>query len=68
MYCDRFGAVAALYHVDDVFGVTVDVMTDRSGFACRVSVRYVFTSETVFFRMGMSPGAGCVVWDCEVWP
>ena len=18
--------------------------------------------------MGMSPGAGCVVWDCEVWP
>ena len=21
-----------------------------------------------FFRRGMSPGAGCVVWDCEVWP
>ena len=31
-----FGAVVALYHVDDVFGVTVEVMSDRSGFACRV--------------------------------
>ena len=32
-----FGAVVALYHVDGVFFlVTVDVMSDRSGFACRV--------------------------------
>ena len=32
-----FGAaVALLYHVQDVFEVTVDVMTDGSGFACRV--------------------------------
>ena len=31
-----FGAVVALYHVNDVFGVTVNVTSDRSGFACRV--------------------------------
>ena len=31
-----FGTVVALYHVNDVFGVTVDVISDRSGFACRV--------------------------------
>ena len=49
-----FGAVIALYYVNDVFGVTVNVISDRSGFGCSVecvwslSVRYVFTSETVF--------------------
>ena len=49
-----FGAVVALYHLNDVFGVKVNVISDRSGFACSVeclrsfSVRYVFTSETVF--------------------
>ena len=31
-----FEAVAALYHVNDVFGVTVNVISDRSGFACSV--------------------------------
>ena len=31
-----FGAVVALYHVNDVFGVTVNVICDRSGFACSV--------------------------------
>ena len=31
-----FGAVVVLYHVGDVFGVAVDVMRDRSGFACRL--------------------------------
>ena len=31
-----FGAVVALYHVNDVFGVTVNVISDRSGFACSV--------------------------------
>ena len=31
-----FGAVVALYHVNDVFGVTVNAITDRSGFACSV--------------------------------
>ena len=31
-----FGAVVVLYHVNDVFGVTVNVMSDRSAFACRV--------------------------------
>ena len=28
-----FGAVVALYHVNDIFGVTVNVIGDRSGFA-----------------------------------
>ena len=31
-----FGAVVALYHANDVFGVTVNVIRDRSGFACSV--------------------------------
>ena len=33
-----FGAVVALYHVNDVFRVTVkcNVISDRSGFACSV--------------------------------
>ena len=30
------GAVVALYHVSDVFRVTVNVISDRSGFACSV--------------------------------
>ena len=34
--CVLFGAVVVLYHVDDVFGVTVDVMSDKSGVACSV--------------------------------
>ena len=31
-----FGAVVALYHVNDVFRVTVNVISDRSGFTCSV--------------------------------
>ena len=31
-----FREVVVLYHVSDVFRVTVDVMGDRSGFTCRV--------------------------------
>ena len=31
-----FGAVVALYHVNDVFRVTVNVISDRSCFACSV--------------------------------
>ena len=31
-----FGAVVALYYVNDVFGVTVNVISDRSGFGCSV--------------------------------
>ena len=31
-----FGAVVAVYHVNDVFGVTVNVISDRSGYACSV--------------------------------
>ena len=69
-----FGALVALYHVNDVFRVTVNVISDRSGFVCSVecvlslSVRYVFAIETVFFRKGMSHGAGCVAQGCKVEP
>ena len=28
-----FGAVVAFYYLNDMFGVTVDMMSDRSGFA-----------------------------------
>ena len=31
-----FGAVVASYHVNDDFGVAVDVMSERSDFNCRV--------------------------------
>ena len=31
-----FGAVVALYHVNDVFRVTVNVISDGSCFACSV--------------------------------
>ena len=31
-----FGVLVALYHVNDVFRVTVNVISDRSGFACSV--------------------------------
>ena len=31
-----FKAAVALYYVNDVSGVTVDVMGDRPGFICRV--------------------------------
>lgn len=31
-----FKAAVALYYVNDVFGVAVDVMGDRPGFICRV--------------------------------
>ena len=45
----HFGAVVALYHVNDVFGVTVNVISDRPGSPVAwnvygsLSVRYVFT-------------------------
>ena len=64
-----FGVVVALYHVNDVFGVTVNVIGDRSGFACSVecvwslSVRYVFTSDTVFSTWVWAPG---LVVLCEI--
>ena len=51
------------------FLVTVVVMSDRSGFACRVkcvwslSVRYVFTSETVFSAWVWASG---LVVSCEI--
>ena len=36
MYCLEQWYAVALYHVNDVFGVTVNVISDRSGFACSV--------------------------------
>ena len=30
------GAVVVLYHVNGIFGVTIKVISDRSGFACSV--------------------------------
>ena len=49
-----FGVVVVLYHINDGFGVTVNVIniSERYGFVCRVecvwslSVRYVFTSDS----------------------
>ena len=35
MYC-FFKAVVALYHVNDVFRVTVDAISEGSGFTCSV--------------------------------
>ena len=64
-----FGAVVAVYHVNDVFGVTVNVISDRSGFACsvecvwRLSFRYVVTSATVFSAWVWAPG---LVELCEI--
>ena len=53
-----FGTVVALYHVNDVFGVTVNVISDRPNFACNLEfvrkfVRQIcpdmyLQSETVF--------------------
>ena len=63
----QFGAVVALYHVNDVFGVTVNVISDRPGFACSVECERKFVRQICitwwdsFFRMGMSPRAGCIV-------
>ena len=66
-----FGTVVALYHVNDVFGVTVNVISDRPGFACSVECvrkfvpRYVLHGETVFSAWVWAPGL-VVLWDCEV--
>ena len=68
--CVLFGAVVALYHVDCVFGVTVDVMSDKSGFSgtlecwcmkfvCQI---YMYLQVKQFFLHGYEPrGWLCVV-------
>ena len=57
--------MVTLYYVNDVFGVTVNVISDRSGFGCwnvyEVCPSDMYLQVTQFFRMGMSPGAGCVM-------
>ena len=48
-----FGAVVALYHVNDVFGVTVNVISDRPGFACSVECERKFVRQI------------CITWHGE---
>ena len=56
-----FGAVVALYHVNDVFGVTVNVISDRSGFACSVKCVVcpsdMYLQVRQFFPQGYEPRA-----------
>ena len=65
-----FGAVVALYPVNDVFGVTVNMISDRSGFACSVECVRRFVRQICiykvrqFFPHGYEPqGEGWVVGD-----
>ena len=62
-----FGAVVAMYHVNDVFGV-IGLVSPVELNVYEVCPSDMYLQERQFFRMGMSPGAGYVVWDCEVWP
>ena len=45
-----FGAVVTLYHVNDVFGVTVNVISDRSGFACSVECVRKFVRHICIYK------------------
>ena len=47
-----FGAVIALYHVNDVFGVTVNVISDRPGFACSVECVRKFVRPSDMYLQG----------------
>ena len=43
-----FVTVVTLYHVDEVFGVAVNVMINKSSFACRIKCiisNYIFISN-----------------------
>ena len=46
-----FGAVVALYPVNDVFGVTVNVISDRSGFACSVECVRKFVRQICIYKV-----------------
>ena len=47
-----FGAVVALYHVNDVFGVTVNVISDRPRFACSVECVRKFVRPSDMYLQG----------------
>ena len=47
-----FGAVVALYHVNDVFGVTVNVISDRLRFACSVECVRKFVRPSDMYLQG----------------
>ena len=59
-----FVTVVTLYHVNNVFGVAVNVMANKSSFAGRIkcivskSVVYVVACKAVFFRNGKNRGVG----------
>ena len=46
-----FGAVNALYHVNDVLGVTVNVISDRPGFACSVECVRKFVRQICVYKV-----------------
>ena len=59
-----FVTVVTLYHVNNVFGVAVNVMVNKSSFAGRVkcivgkSVVYIVAYKAVFFGNGKNRGVG----------
>ena len=46
-----FGAVIALYHVNDVLGVTFNVISDRPGFACSVECVRKFVGQICVYKV-----------------
>ena len=46
-----FGAVIALYPVNDVLGVTVNVISDRPGFACSVECVRKFVRQICVYKV-----------------
>ena len=44
--------MVALYHVNDVFGVTVNVISDRPGFACSVECVRKFVRPSDMYLQG----------------
>ena len=46
-----FGAVVASYHVNDVFGVTVNVISDRPGFTCSVECARKFVHQICIYKV-----------------
>ena len=46
-----FEAVIALYHVNGVLGVTVNVISDRPGFACSVECVRKFVRQICVYKV-----------------
>ena len=63
-----FGAVVTLYHVNDVFGVTVNVISDRSGFACSVECVRKFVRHICIYKARQYfPHPGLVPQEPQGW-